>query len=71
MLVLAMVRTSVPPGSRVHALVDADLEAFCGDLEDYDVVLLQIEAVDDLWLVPPQHNIVVVIVVAYLNMLVA
>ena len=70
-LVLAVVRTSVLPGSRVHALVDVDLEACCRELEDYDVVLLQIVAVDDLSPVPPQHYLVGVLVVAYLNMLIA
>ena len=47
-LVLAVVRTSVPLGGGIQALVDVDLEACCRELEDYDVVLLHIVAVDDL-----------------------
>ena len=66
-----MVRTSVPPGGGLQALVDVDLEACSGELEDYGVVLLQIVSVDDFWLVPPHHNLVGLIIVVYLNMLVA
>ena len=71
MLVLAMVRTSVPAGGGLQALIDVDLQACCHELEDNDAVLLHGVALDDLWPVPPQDDLVGVRVVANLNMLVA
>ena len=50
-----MLRTRVPPGHGLYALVDVDLEACCRELEDYDVVLLQVVPVDDVWPVPHQQ----------------